>query len=400
MNSMNRTYFYIGGGVVLALILLIGGYFLFFRSTSTVTIAPENSATLPQASQTTFPSTSASSPAQTTAPKQVSSRLVKISAGPAVPGEVVVDGKATASSSAPVTVMYLERQSGNVYSYQKGTGVITRTSNRTIPGIQSATWLADGSLALIRYLSGSDFSTINTFALPANGTGGFFLPQNLAGIAVSSSTLLTTASGVNGSSVSTERADGSHPAQLFTTPLSQLLVSFAGKNKYLAVPKPSAALNGAAFLVDSTGHFSRMAGPAQGLSALASPSGRWLFVSLLRGGTLTTELVDTQTGAVTALPLATLAEKCVWTADDSTIYCGVPASLAGVQLPDDWYQGAAHFTDRLWRIDINGRYAQFVFDVSKEAGVPIDAEALAIDPNRSTLVFVDKNTGALWSYSL
>jgi hypothetical protein len=67
--------------------------------------------------------------------------------------------------------------------------------------------------------------------------------------------------------------------------------------------------------------------------------------------------------------------------------------------PDDWYQGAMHFSDRIWKIDTAGRYAQLVLDFSKETNVALDAEALAIDPLSTTLVFVNKNDGSLWSYS-
>ena len=92
----------------------------------------------------------------------------------------------------------------------------------------------------------------------------------------------------------------------------------------------------------------------------------------------------------------------VWTADDSAIYCGIPINPpANVNYPDDWYQGAVSFSDRLWKIDVTGRYAQLVLDFSKENNnVSLDAEALAIDPAQTTLVFINKNDGSLWSYSL
>jgi len=390
--------------VIVVLGLGVVAYFYFSSSSPSVSVTP--GASLPVAGQGT-PSTGTPSGTTNTpgtpanAPVAVSARLVKISAGPVVQGEVVVSKAETASSSVETAVKYIERTSGNVFSYSPSTKIATRTSNKTIPGIQSALWLPDGSTAFVRYLSGTDSSTINTYALSANGIGGFFLPQDLAAIAVSSTSILTLSSGVNGSAASTARTDGSHPASVFTTPLSALRVSFAGKSQYLATTKPSATLLGDAFLVDATGRFSRIAGPRNGLTTLASPSGKWVLVSYTLSNGMQMELVNIATGETLPLPVASIADKCVWTADDSALYCGIPTNPPlGVLYPDDWYQGAVPFNDRIWKIQVSGRYAQLVLDFSKETKGSLDAVSLAIDSLNTTLVFVNKNDGSLWSYSL
>jgi len=384
-------------------------YFAFFTGgTPSITTAP--GATLPTAGQGAPPtSTTPGAPAVAPgAPSAVSARLIKISAGPVVPGEVVTNiAAANASSSPDVLVTYIERQSGNVYSYSARSKTLKRTSNKTLPGIQSASWLPDASLAFVRYLSGSDFSTVNTYALPSSGTGtasaggqGFFLAQNLATVAVSSTGLLTVASGVNGSTVSSVRPDGTRSSELFTTPLSSIRVSFAGKNQYLVYTKPTASLSGDAFLVDGAGHFSLISGPLAGLVALASPSGKWVLVSHSLAGAMQMGLVNTETKVSVPLPVSTIADKCVWANNDSAVYCGIPVSPPFGDYPDDWYQGAAHFSDRIWKIDTAGRYAQLVLDFNKETDSSLDAEALAVDPLNTVLVFVNKNDRSLWSYSL
>lgn len=336
-------------------------------------------------------------------PTPVSARLVKITPGPVALGEVVLDIKKTvsASSSPEVVINFIDQQSGNIYSYQTGDGTLTRTSNKTIPGIATAAWLPNGKTAFARYLSGTDFSTINTYALHSDGSEGFFLPQDLAGIAVSSTSILMLASGANGSSASLSRTDGSRATTLFTTPLSALRVTFAGKNQYLAFTKPAATLAGSAYLVDSSGNFSRVTGPENGLTALASPSGKWVLISSASDGAMSMKLVNTATGDTTPLPVATITDKCVWTADETIIYCGIPKNPPlGKNYPDDWYQGAVAFSDRIWKIQVSGRYAQLVLDFTNEAKTLLDAESLAIDPSGTTLVFVNKNDGSLWSYQL
>lgn len=394
--------------VVLVLIGLGAGVYIYLSATSAgIAVAPVGDTSFPVAGQQGSPSTSTGASSDATdalpgAPVSVSTRLVQISAGPVVPGMVVVDMKAKDASSTPeVAVNYIERGSGNVFSYLTRAKTLTRVNNKTIPGIQSAQWLPNGSFSFVRYLSGSDFSTINTYALAATSSSGFFLPQNLAGIAVSASGILTLSSGVNGSVVSLSRIDGTRTTTLFTTPLSSLRVSFLGKNQYLAFTKPSGTLSGHAFIVDSAGHFSRIAGPENGLVALASPSGKWVLVSSTKGSLMQLELIDTATGSSLALPIATIADKCAWTADDASVYCGVPVNPdAAYVYPDDWYQGAAHFSDRIWKIQVVGRYAQLVLDFSQAASGDLDVESMAVDPAGAALVFTNKNNGSLWSYSL
>ena len=392
--------------IIAAVVIVLVGigvaiYFYFFAKAPALTTTPGS---FPVAGEGTVPGTSGATGEggpSAPAPVSISPRLVKISAGPVVPGEAVINTQlATASSTEETVVNYLARESGNVFSYSTNTKTLRRISNKTLPGIESAAWLPDGSAAFVRYLSGAQFSTINTYALSASSSNSFFLSQNLADIAVSSAGILTLASGVNGSVASLLRHDGTNPIQVFTTPLSAIRISFLGKSKYLAYTKPSGALPGAAFLVDA-GHFSRIAGPKSGLVALASPLGKWVLVSSASGSALQMELVDPATGETLPLPVATIADKCVWAADDLTIYCGIPVSPpSGARYPDDWYQGAVHFSDRIWKIDTKGRYAQLVLDFPKETKGDLDAEALALDPANTTLVFVNKNDSSLWAYSL
>lgn len=407
-----QRYFIITAIIVTVLVAGTAAYFYIFAGPADISVAPTENVNLPISGARTpnagdTGTTTAANPVES--PKIISARLIKISAGPVVPGEAVVNIKAVNASSSPdVAVSYIEKRSGNVYSYLIRSGTLTRTNNRTIPGIQSAAWLPNASAAFVRYLSGDNFSTINTYYLPANGSGtattstyGFFLPQNLSDIAVSSTSVLTTASGVNGSIGSLVRTDGTRTSEVFTTPLSSLRGVFAGKNQYLVYTKPSALISGAAFLVDSAGRFSRIAGPHNGLVASASPSGKWVLVSYVVNATMRMKLVNATTGEALPLPIATIADKCAWTADDSAIYCGIPMnSSAGFNYPDDWYQGAVQFSDRIWKIEVSGRYAQLVLDFSKETQRTIDVLAPTIDPSETAFVFVNKNDGSLWSYSL
>lgn len=397
--------------IIAAIALVVLGlgafvYFFFFASSPGVAVTPAGTTSLPLAGQAPTSGgkvagggvPNISSPGT---PVVVTNRLIQISAGPVVPGAAIVTLKPVSASSSPAAVVsYLERESGNIFSYRTDTHTLTRIGNKTLPGIQSAAWLPNASMVFVRYLSGVDASTINTYALFASSSSGFFLPQNLADIAVSSTSVLTLASGVNGSIASLTHTDGTHSSTLFTTPLTSVRIAFAGKNQYLVFTKPSSALMGYAFLVNSSGRMTHIAGPQKGLAALPSPSGKWLLVSYSQSTTMSTELVNTSTGVALALPISTIVDKCVWAADDSSVYCGVPISPAAASYPDDWYQGATQFSDRIWNIHVSDRYAQMVLDFSQANKGSLDAVGLAVNPSKSTLVFMNKNDGSLWSYAL
>lgn len=394
-----RRSFIIAGIIALLAAGAYVGYVFLLKKTPDVVVAPIP--TLPIVEPGNVPAAQGETPFVATSSPVSTSRFVKVSAGPVVSGMAAVYVKPKDASSTPdIDLRFIERRSGNVYSYLVRSHVLTRLSNRTIPGIQSASWNPSGTLALVRYLSGPTLSVVNTYALPSNGSGGFFLAQNLSGSSVSSTTILTLASGVNGSIASAARTDGTRVTQAFSTPLSQLLVSFLGKSGYLTVTKASAATGGYAYAVSGAGEFSRLAGPLPGLSALASPSGKLVLVSYADSSGLHTDIVNAATGELMQLPVATLSEKCVWTSDDASVYCAVPVAPASASYPDDWYQGAVSLNDRIWKISVAGRYTQLVLNLEKESNATFDVQSIAIDSSSSVLAFVNKSDGSLWSYEL
>jgi hypothetical protein len=304
------------------------------------------------------------------------------------------------SSGNDVVIHYIDRESGNIYAYGALSRSLTRISNKTLPGIQLASWLSDGSLAFVQFIAQADGSDhLDTYALPSNGGDGFFLQEDLAQVfAEPSGSVFTLAAGTDSSIGSVADSDGSNVKTVFTTPLTSLNVYAAGSN-YIAATKAASELDGYAFTVSEGGNFTPILGPLKGLTVLPSPSGSQLLYSYTDGSTFHMNVLDLSTGSVTSLPLATLAEKCVWTSDETALYCGIPTNMTG-NLPDAWYQGALSFTDRLWKIDLTTRLATLVIDPSQTAKTAIDAVNLSIDPNSQVLVFRNKIDSSLWAYSL
>ena len=343
--------------------------------------------------------------------EEIAPKLIRITENPvalgmaifALPSQVVPNETGTGTPETlpgDVEIRYIDRASGNIYAYRYYDRTLERIANRTLPGIQEASWLSDGSLAYARFLSGADGEDrVETYALPVSGDGGYFLERGLSQASVIGTTTLFTLMPSTGGSVGTvSSADGTNSRTLFSSPMASLIVHLSN-GPYMAHTKASSALDGYAFSIAANGAFTRMLGPARGLSILPSPSGAFVLYSYMEGRTLRLSILERATGEVTALPVATMSEKCTWTSDSMVVYCGVPRAVSG-QLPDDWYQGVVSFTDRLWRIDVAGRVATLVIDPSTAGEATIDMTGLRTDGRNDILTFRNKIDGSLWAYDL
>ena len=413
---MKRKLFFIAVAIVL-LGTGIGLYF-FFRSTSPTLTT--DSASLP--SSDSSPTEGGRGERQTQelgvavsgAGTEIAPRLIRITDRPTVFGSKAVfipavlasqtgttTGTPAYTSDPDVRISYLERESGNVFAFTAHARTLARISNKTLPGIQRATWTPDASIAFVQFLERvASTDSLNTYALPSGGEGGYVLEKNISSLLLTgSSTLVTLFSTTEGSIASASSISGTNVKTLFTTPLSSIHLS-GGGGTLLATTKASSKARGYAFLVSpKDGSFTRILGPLSGLTTLVSPSGRLVLYSYLDKGKVALAVFDSISRSATRLPLATFPEKCVWTADSASVYCAVPTSLSG-NLPDDWYQGVLSTKDRLWRIDLADRVATQVIDLQTVGAGDIDAVSLDIDKASDVLIFTNRRDGNLWMYDL
>lgn len=407
LNNMRRRLFTIIASVIVLLGIAVGLYFLLADSAElTVSDNPFAGTDVPSGTIPEAPSG---------AGEEVSPGLIRITSNFVAEGFVaipristtsapVLDGSTTTPSETVVRdteIRFIDRASGNIYRFMAQERSLARISNKTLPGIQKASWLPDGSRAYVQFLSGEEGAEfVATYVLPETGEDGFFLEQGLGSArAVGSSSVFTLLSASTGSVGSVARADGTNARTLFTSLLSSLVVHPTSAD-YFAHTKPSASLDGYGFRINRTnGSFTRVLGPLRGLSTLPSPNGALLLYGYIDRGVVRLAVLDLSTQNATALPLSTLPEKCVWEPDSTAIYCAVPASMPRA-LPDSWYQGVVVFSDRIWRISMIDRLATLVVDPGAVADASIDAVALTLDPTLDVIVFSDKHNGSLWMYDL
>lgn len=416
-NDMRRT-FLIVGAVILLLLIGVGIYFFVFNRPGG--LSGTGGTQFPSGDVIPGDTTTDTTPNQglgTTsggAGTLLAPGFVRISEVPVALGSVavfipgIVPVATTSASTTPVEgsepdvrIEYIERESGNMYGYQARARTLTRLTNKTLPGVQEVSWLSDGSLAYASFLvreAGSE--RINTYALPADGSEGYFLEPSLAQVLTrSTSTLVTLRSVSDGSSATISSPSGAGVRTLLSTPLSAIRLSTLGNN-FVVSTKGASQADGYVFVLDAgTGQLTRVVGPLQGLSALGSPTGNYVLYSYLDRGKIALAVFDMTTKVATRLPLATLPEKCTWAANGSAVYCGVPTSITGTQ-PDEWYQGVSRFTDRLWKIDLSTRVATLLLDPAQVADIAVDAVSLSVDSTGRELLFTNRRDGLLYVYDL
>jgi hypothetical protein len=393
--------------IVATIIVLLGiglGLYLIFKPSAKLTVGSGSAFGDTGAGTIANGGTGGNNSVQANIVTTVGPNLVKITSGPVSAGEVAFDIPPSSTSSTTFTpgdigVRYIDRESGNVYEYRALTRKLSRISNKTLPGIQEASWLPDGSVAFVRFLAQTGgTSHINTFALPFDGNGGYFLQADLAQtIVTGSNSIFTLVTSPTNSVGVTANADGSNIKTLFSSPLTSIIARAAGAS-IITVTKAASEISGYAFAL-SNGVFTPIIGPLRGLTILPSPSGKIILFSYTDGSALHMSTLNITDGSVVELPLATLAEKCAWVSDSSALYCAIPSSISG-NLPDDWYQGTVSFSDKIWRIDLNSRLATLIVNPSNTGKTDIDAVNITIDPNSQVLVFRNKKDSSLWAYSL
>lgn len=408
----NRRLFIIVIAVIVLIAIGIASYFLFFRQQGGLVTDPTGGSFGDAGDYTGGGEPPEVGQDQENVGEEFAPSLVRITEGPVAHGSLILlrektvtitaaNGSTTEDIVIVPEVRYVERKSGNVYTYRPDERVLTRISNQTLPGIQEAIWTPDGATAFLRFASTNEGGRdiIDTYALGVETETGYLLEANLDQVLVTgTSTVVTFLPSTTGSIATAARVDGANPRTLFTSSLASLHLtpSVAGMTAYT---KASAQTEGFGFLISSASVFTRLLGPYRGFTMLPSPSGKSIIYSYLSGQTVTAVLLDVATRTTTALPVAALPEKCVWSKDETAVYCAVPRSMVGTW-PDSWYQGSASFSDRVWKIDIEAQNAVLVVDPAAVADTAIDAIALTVDVNDDYLVFTNKKDGSLWAYDL
>lgn len=320
--------------------------------------------------------------------------------------------KTTPEIEKAVTVRYMERGSGNIFDTFADNGTEARISNTTVPHIYDALFGNIGQSVLLRNLA-EDNRTITSFLAtvpkeivggdgPTEGIKGSFLEANLFDVSASpDGKHFFSLSPFSNTVIGTVRnSDGTKKTDIFESPYIEWLSNWIDNKVVALQTKASGISPGYLYSLDTTTKKSeRILGNITGLTALVSPNGKLVLYSQSGQNSITLYLYNRDTRITNRIDIQTLPEKCVWRSDSSAIFCGVPRELPSALYPDIWYQGVVNFSDTLWVISAVDTPSTLELSPLSEVGAA-DIVNLKIDETGSYLLFIDKNTGLLWEYSL
>ena len=346
--------------------------------------------------------------------KQISQNVVAgLIALPKSNAPVSVNHSANDSVATSVTenlpmVRYAEKGTGYIYDISaKGTDE-KKVSSTVLSRAAIAQFGLNGNTVAVRYVK-PDNVTVGTFLGtvtppkdPAAGIAGTltgdFLPDGIIDLAISpDGKTLDYIVPVSGGSIGMNvKTDGSGRKQIFQSGFSEWLLDWKANGLY-ATTKAAAGINGQLYKISTTGSFQKVIGNVPGLTTVASPDGKKVLYGIGNGTGDTLHIYTVKDNSDSNTGLGGLPEKCVWTADSSTVYCGVPQYMASDAYPESWYQGLEHFNDAVWKIDAS---TGLTIKLTTGAEGLIDMTNLTLAQDNSFLYFVNKNDGSLWSLDL
>ncbi len=412
MNIQTTLYWIIG---IITATAVVGGAWFYFSLSST----PSSSQLIPQGdgfgvgdSRTVAITPSGSSGAQntplSTTATNGSQKIFKVADGPITSATLV-------QTLHPTTTLarYVLQENGHVLEVVlDNAGVVARAiSNTTIPSTARGTWTEKGNGIVLQYLEGSTVKSVYLgFPIAASGTTTKsqtvriqFLPNNITDLGVSPdgtqvTYLLKTSSGSDGFIA---KVDGSASKKLFSTPLSQMLISWPAPKMLLLQTKSAMGTPGAAFSVSTASGAVVPLVYAAGLTAIANQDFTQVVYQTI-GNAISSYVHDIKTNKDRPLSFNPIPEKCVLSSKTpSLMYCAAP--LGGV-LPsylEEWHQGVASSPDALFSFDIKtGKSSIIAAPGGEDGGVNSDVASLAVSPDDHYLIFVKKGDRSLWALRL
>lgn len=306
-------------------------------------------------------------------------------------------------------VRYVDRGTGHIFdaliSPENGEVVKSRVTNNTLPQIYEAYFRPDGNAVLLRTLDEADVVKNMSLALTAprgTSTDGLYgvsmtlLRGNLDSITVNGNSLLYVDKGTG--AIATSGFNGEGARTLWNSNFKPWRTGRFGSSTLLFT-KPSLEVPGYAYSLSSQGNTTKLAGPLQGLAALASPNSNSLLYSYTDNGIV--RLFVRRAGISTEIVPGSFTEKCVWSTKQNTIFfCGAPTSGFTNKEPDNWYKGISHFSDYVWRFDATTQTGTLVLEPETQFGVTLDVTQPTLSPDEKYFVFINKTDQSLWAIRL
>ena len=303
-------------------------------------------------------------------------------------------GVGFATTTAGLRVRFVERATGYIFDSDPVSGNISRVGGALMPKIYEARIASNGRV-LMRSLGEGGITTFAgrlSYGTTTSFSGTKLTPNIEDAVAdpKSDNVIYLAPAGV-GVSVVSAAWDGDKQKQLASLPVRGWRLLTTADGRLIIAEKAADGVSGYAYeLKGST--LQKLLGPVSGLTVLPQSGGSLLFGSSRPGVTLYARLAASSSAA--ALPVATVADKCVWMPQTTIAYCAVPQTPVIGAFLDRWYRGELHTSDAWWRIDARSGQAELVFAPS--SSVSLDVIDPQMDSGGEYIAFINNIDLSPW----
>ena len=202
--------------------------------------------------------------------------------------------------------------------------------------------------------------------------------------------------------VSVADPDGANWKAVFKTRVPDWQVEWVSKDIISLATPPSGFVQGVLYALNpETENFSKVLSDYYGLKPLWSPKGDKLLYSRVESGGQNLSLwVANQDGANSKeMALTTLADKCVWSADNTSFFCAVPQEIeTSAVWPDDYYKGLVSTRDDFYQINLGTGQQIKLFESSNDFFY--DASSLMVSDDNDFLFFINGYDNHLYALEI
>ena len=317
------------------------------------------------------------------------------------PSRNASDGQSTSTA-----LRFVERSTGYVLEVLPQSGVVTRLTNTLIPRVYEAEVSRDG-LVIERFLDGNN-GTVATIlgSIPAaSSTAADTLraltqkrfPDGIRSIAFGpdgKEIFYITSDEAGGAVGVRVNADGAKPQKLFSSSILGWRAEWLRDGRIILVQNASDGVLGYAYELGKGGSLSPLVSPTLGLTVLPRRSSSALVFGASNGSSLTLSAQLDKKSSISALPLRTIADKCVWSPSEQFIvFCAVPQRPTPANFLDLWHRGEVHTADAWWRVDMSAGSTELLYS---SGDIMLDVENPAIDDEGDYIAFMNAVDKSLW----
>lgn len=304
-------------------------------------------------------------------------------------------------------IKYFDQREGSIWQSSPDGIDVFELSLGAVGNLEEVSWSKDRDKAIITSLDPEtkkeqfysyDQASGKTWTLDEHITAAVWHPEQDKIIYKYTDTELRTGS------ISISDPDGTNHRELLSYAIKAELTPVPKKNRVAFYPKPSAYQSSSIDSISLDGgkpaHF---IGDYYGLNILYSPEGNKAVISytIYRAGTKTElALIEEGKYGIKELEMSTIIEKCVWSKDNTYLFCAVPAPLRDeIVMPDDWYAKRVSTRDTFLKIDTStGEKSKLAG--AEEFPVPYDAINLFLSGEEDKLFFTNRRDGKLYSIDI